>query len=129
MTASKHYLEHHLQLLIDLYQTCLEQPPFNLEEASDTDRDILAGLKTLSEANVVTDDFTQLGQASLTRIIANYPHITPYINRDLLWFFGGDCLHFMGDDELALYQQIDELMHEQAALTYIEAKASIFQLH
>jgi hypothetical protein len=25
-----------------------------------------------------------------------------------LWFFGGDCLHFMPDEEIQLYQQLDE---------------------
>ena len=28
--------------------------------------------------------------------------------RDLLWFFGGDCLHFMPDDEIEMYQALEE---------------------
>ncbi|MFP3526579.1 PA2817 family protein, partial [Pantoea sp. SIMBA_072] len=36
-------------------------------------------------------------------------HLVP---RDLLWFFGGDCLHFMPDSELDLYQQLEELRYE-----------------
>jgi hypothetical protein len=129
MTASNEYFNHHLQLLADLQQTCLAQAPFNQPEASDTDKEIIEGLKTLTTSPAVNDDFQYLGQSILTRIIANYPHITASISRDLLWFFAGDCLHFMGDDEITLYQQIDELLNEQPALDYVDAKARVFQLH
>jgi hypothetical protein len=86
-------------------------------------------LKSLSESTAINDQTQALGQSILTRIIANYPHITPAINRDLFWFYGGDCLHFMGDDEIVLYQQIDELLHEQPGLDYQQAKTRAFQLH
>jgi hypothetical protein len=129
MTSSNEYLSHHLQLLADLYKVCLAQAPFNAADASDTDREIISGLERLSEASAISDEFQQLGQAILTRIIGNYPHITANINRDLLWFFAGDCLHFMGDDEIALYQQIDELLYQQPSMDYQDAKASVFQLH
>ena len=129
MTASNVYFNHHLQLLTDLCQVCLEQAPFNQPQASDTDKEIIEGLKSLSTAPAFNDEFQYLGQSVLTRIIANYPHITASISRDLLWFFAGDCLHFMGDDEITLYQQIDELLNEQPAMDYADAKASVFQLH
>lgn len=129
MTSSNDYLKHHLQLLADLYQTCMEQAPFNQPQASDTDKEIIQGLKTLSSSTAISDAFQHLGQSILTRIIANYPHITAGISRDLLWFFAGDCLHFMGDDEIALYQQIDELLHENPGLQYMDAKTQVFQLH
>ena len=129
MTASNVYFNHHLQLLTDLYQVCLGQTPFNQPQASDTDKEIIEGLKSLSTSQAFSDEFQYLGQSILTRIIANYPHITASISRDLLWFFAGDCLHFMGDDEITLYQQIDELLNEQPALDYVDAKASVFQLH
>ena len=49
----------------------------------------------------------------------------------MFWFFGGECLHYMADEELALYQQLDEKLHENQVepLDYAEVKASIFQLH
>jgi len=34
------------------------------------------------------------------------------VPRDLLWFFGGDCLHFMPDDEIAVFQQLEERRYE-----------------
>lgn len=129
MSPSDQYFNHHLQLLNDLCQVCLAQAPFNQQQASDTDKEIIEGLKTLTTSAVMSDEFQHLGQSILTRIIANYPHITASISRDLLWLFAGDCLHFMGDDEISLYQQIDELLHEQPALDFVDAKASVFQLH
>lgn len=41
-------------------------------------------------------------------MIQRYPQIAHLVPRDLLWFFGGDCLHFMPDVELDLYQQLEE---------------------
>ncbi len=129
MKSFNEYFDHHRQLLLDLYQLCQTQAPFNSEQASETDQEILNGLKSLSEATVNSESFQHLGQAILPRIIANYPHITPAIDRDLLWFFAGDCLHFMADEEIALYQQLDELLHDSHALEFQQAKARVFQLH
>ncbi|MBA6101265.1 PA2817 family protein [Pseudomonas monteilii] len=49
-----------------------------------------------------------LGQDLLCQVIQRYPQIVHLVPRDLLWFFGGDCLHFMPDDELDLYQELEE---------------------
>lgn len=40
-----------------------------------------------------------LGQDILCQVIQRYPQIAHLVPRDLLWFFAGDCLHFMPDDE------------------------------
>ncbi|MFB4402446.1 PA2817 family protein [Pseudomonas inefficax] len=53
-----------------------------------------------------------LGQDLICQVIQRYPQIAHLVPRDLLWFFGGDCLHFMPDEELALYQSLEELRHE-----------------
>ncbi|WP_236185110.1 PA2817 family protein [Pseudomonas juntendi] len=53
-----------------------------------------------------------LGQDLLSQIFQRYPQIGHLVPRDLLWFFGGDCLHFMADEELALYQALEERRHE-----------------
>ena len=44
--------------------------------------------------------------------VDRYPQIAHLVPRDLLWFFGGDCLHFMPDEEIALYQALDERRFE-----------------
>jgi len=38
-----------------------------------------------------------LGQDLICQVIQRYPQIAHLVPRDLLWFFGGDCLHFMPD--------------------------------
>jgi hypothetical protein len=125
------YFEYHHNLLEALYQLCQKQLPFCDERANEVDIEFLETLKAVSEASSPDDTFQQQGQSIICRIVAQYPHITPSVNRDLFWFFGGECLHFMADEELALYQQLDERLHEDGgeSLDYTEVKASIFQLH
>ncbi|WP_263141898.1 PA2817 family protein [Pseudomonas sp. RIT-PI-AD] len=53
-----------------------------------------------------------LGQDLLSQIFHRYPQIAHLVPRDLLWFFGGDCLHYMPDDEIALYQALEERRFE-----------------
>ena len=53
-----------------------------------------------------------LGQDLTCQVIQRYPQIAHLVPRDLLWFFGGDCLHFMPDEELDLYQQLEERRYE-----------------
>lgn len=53
-----------------------------------------------------------LGQDLMSQVILRYPQIAHLVPRDLLWFFGGDCLHFMPDDELDLYQALEERRYE-----------------
>ncbi|ARN76490.1 hypothetical protein BST96_18345 [Oceanicoccus sagamiensis] len=119
-------------MLQALFQHCEQQLPFNDERASEVDTEFLASLKTISEATSPDETFIEQGQSIICRIVSHYQHITPVVNRDLFWFFGGECLHYMADDELALYQQLDEKLHESNggdSLDYAEVKASIFQLH
>jgi hypothetical protein len=53
-----------------------------------------------------------LGQELLCQVIQRYPQIAHLVPRDLLWFFAGDCLHFMPDDEIELYQALEERRYE-----------------
>ena len=53
-----------------------------------------------------------LGQDLMCQVIQRYPQIAHLVPRDLLWFFGGDCLHFMPDDELDLYQALEERRYD-----------------
>lgn len=49
-----------------------------------------------------------LGQDLISQIFHRYPQIAHLVPRDLLWFFGGDCLHFMPDEEIEMYQTLEE---------------------
>ncbi|ROM46076.1 dehydrogenase [Pseudomonas poae] len=53
-----------------------------------------------------------LGQDLMSQVILRYPQIAHLVPRDLLWFFGGDCLHFMPDEELEMYQALEERRYE-----------------
>ena len=53
-----------------------------------------------------------LGQDLMSQVILRYPQIAHLVPRDLRWFFGGDCLHFMPDEELDLYQALEERRYE-----------------
>ena len=62
------------------------------------------------EGDLYTD-----GPALVTRLFTNYPDFAPTFPRELLWFFGGECLHFMPDHEIELHQQLEELRRAAAA--------------
>ncbi|WP_421684308.1 dehydrogenase [Stutzerimonas urumqiensis] len=53
-----------------------------------------------------------LGQDLICQVFHRYPQIAHLVPRDLLWFFGGDCLHYMPDEEIALFQALEERRHE-----------------
>jgi hypothetical protein len=55
------------------------------------------------------------GPALVTRLFTTYPDFAPTFPRELLWFLGGECLHFMPDDEIELHQQLEELRTAAAA--------------
>ncbi|MDE1464585.1 PA2817 family protein [Spartinivicinus poritis] len=50
----------------------------------------------------------QQGQDTVCQLISYWPQLTPIIPRDLLWLLGGECLHFMPEEEISVYQQLEE---------------------
>jgi len=53
-----------------------------------------------------------LGQDILTQVITRYPQIAHLVPRDLLWYFGGACFNFLSDEELDMYEALEERRHE-----------------
>lgn len=105
-----------LQLLKEFINLLVKQPPFNSTEMDSLDQDFLEQLVRLAKAVEAKDtDSHFLGQDIVTRLIRNYAHLAPLLDRELLWFFGGDCLHFMPDEEIAMYQTLDDLSYDAAA--------------
>lgn len=45
------------------------------------------------------------GQALVSRLFTTYPDFAPLFPRELLWFFGGECLHYMPDEEIADFER------------------------
>lgn len=70
-------------------------------------------LRELAEAfnELATDsaDFYTLAPELVARLFDTYPEFAPTFPRELLWFLGGDCLHYMADEEIAQFQQLEEL--------------------
>lgn len=55
-----------------------------------------------------TDAAYEQGQQWLVQIFTHLPQFTPTIERKLLWLFGGECLHFLTDEEIAEFQRQDD---------------------
>ena len=91
-------------------------------------------ISVMSDSSVQqSDSVIHEGQQWLTRFMTHNPELAPAIHRDLLWFFGGDCLHFMPDDEIDKYQQLDEMEEEARtageSFNRAEVRASLFRSH
>lgn len=108
MQDSLSYFQYHRQLLQALYELVVNTAPFDSANGSEDDQQFIAHLKTLCQNDEGAENFLHDGQWLISTIIARYPHITPQVSRDLFWFFGGDCLHYMSDDEISFYQRLDE---------------------
>lgn len=126
------YYNYHLELLAAFNAQIQQLPPFNTEHASEEDQEFLAALAQLHQQPQGID-FLEQGQVLMCRVVGSYPHLMPLLYRDLLWFFGGDCLHFMPDEEIAVFQLLDEqreeAKQEQKAFNYKEARARSKGMH
>ena len=121
------YLQHNLKAL----QTFTEELATRTESLDETDslRELALAFQALARGE---RDLYGDGRALVERLFTTYPDFVPTFPRDLLWFFGGDCLHFMPDEEIELYQQLDE-QREQAAekgeiIDFAAARAKLMKL-
>jgi len=129
--VDKAYFDFHIALLNTFIDQIQQQPPFSLEDCELDDLNFLLELKQLPK--VGGSELLIQGQQLLCRIVAGYPHLMPLVPRDLLWFFGGDCLHYMPDEEISVFQQLDELRQNakelDQAFSYEKARLSTMGLH
>ena len=72
------------------------------------------------------------GATLVSRLFTTYPDFAPTFPRDLLWFLGGECLHYMPDEEISAYQKLDDMRHSAAekgeTLNLRDARASLLSL-
>ena len=72
------------------------------------------------------------GPQLVARLFDTYPEFAPTFPRELLWFLGGDCLHYMADDEIAQHQLLEELRLDAASrgetFSFTEARAKLLNL-
>ncbi|WP_349571820.1 PA2817 family protein [Azotobacter salinestris] len=105
------YLDHNLALLAQLRALLIALG--EAEQVSDESHALFMERfdELLMSLPKIPED-RHLGQDMICQVFHRYPQIAHLVPRDLLWFFGGDCLHFMPDEEIALYQELDERRFE-----------------
>lgn len=122
----------HLNLLKIAYNNLMQQDAFKGEDA-DT-----ANLEYLDQFAALVEDFEQHqpqayddGQELMIRLVRAYPQFVPLVARDLFWLFGGECLHFMSDEEIEQFQQLDEALADAQAqqheIDYLQLRQAIFE--
>jgi len=134
MSIQSDYTAFHLNLLKASFNRLLKQPPFSSKEVVPDDLDFLEQLVLLVKAMEADQaDAIYQGQELICRLVRAYPQHTHLIDRDLLWFFGGDCLHYMPDEEIARFQELEEMRFaaedNNVPFSYENARARVFKLH
>lgn len=88
--------------------------------------------RAFSELSESPGALYEVGPGLVSRLFTTYPEWAPTLPRHALWFLGGDCLHFMADEEIALFQQLEEQRLEAAAAGELfniqEARANLLNL-
>ena len=130
---SNSYVSFHIDLLKQTYNHVIQFMPFASQELGEDEQSFLEQFTALIEAiEQQSEDVLEQGQALLTRWIRNYPELVPIIPRDLLWYFGGDCLHYMPDEEIDKFQLLDEKRYlaefEGKDFEYARERAVILEL-
>lgn len=107
-------IQYIISLLNDLHQRIQEHDPFDREHLAEEEQDFIDKWQALATIETPPPaDFLFDAQELIGRFIRCYPNLVPLMRRELLYFIGGECLHYLGDEELELYQQIDEQLYEQ----------------
>ncbi|MBP8264187.1 MAG: dehydrogenase [Pseudomonas sp.] len=108
------YLDHHLALLAHLRSILAALG--DAEQVPEENHALFLERfdELLTQLPASPDENLYLGQDLICQIIHRYPQIAHLVPRDLLWFFGGDCLHYMPDEELQMFQALDERRYEAA---------------
>jgi hypothetical protein len=123
----KQYLDH-CQQQFSNYSKELNQRTEALAE-DDSLRELALTFSKLARGE---GDLYGEGQSLVARLFTTYPDFAPTFPRELLWFLGGDCLHFMADEEIELHQQLEELREQSASkgeiIDFAAARAKLLKL-
>lgn len=116
MNTKLPYHRYHLALLTSLFDTLRAQTVLMTQVPEESNELFLERFEELiGQLEAGDQDALYSGQEIICQVISRYPQVAHLIPRDLLWYFGGDCLHFMPDEEIAQYQLLDEHMAEATA--------------
>lgn len=125
------YQLHHLNFLKIAYNNFIKHPPFTLEDiTTEEEQFILDFQQLIQDFENGGEHVYEDGEIFMDRAFRMYPQLAHLIARDLLWYFGGNCLHNMPDHEIDKFQQLDELRfaaeEKGENFDYINARASVF---
>ena len=133
MNSRSHYF---LNLVEQLASQCKNGLPGHGGHSEDAISNTIDTVEQLTSRMAQGEDSAAQGQALISQIFAHFPDIAAIMHRDLLWCFGGDCLHFLSDDELARYQQLEERYYEDCGAEdsaetglYGDLRAKVFGMH
>ena len=124
------YHQFHLNLLKLGYNNLIRQLP---DEATEGYIPELEGLLELyrdaiTQFEAQDPQAYQTGQTLMTRLVSMLPQYMPLMARDLLWMFGGDCIHYLSDQEIEQYQRLDEARFEaenQGEYDYLQLRNAL----
>lgn len=106
----------HLNLLKIAYNNLTQQADFKDDQVESVNIEFLNQFASLVEAYEQHQPGAyDKGQDVLVRMVRSYPQYVHLVARDLFWLFGGECLHFMSDEEIGQFQQLDEALSEAEA--------------
>ncbi|MCR9104124.1 MAG: dehydrogenase [Gammaproteobacteria bacterium] len=125
--TDEQYLQHCQALLAD-FVNALQARTSTLPE----DDPLRALVQAFDQLAKDSQDQYIDGPPLVQRLFTTYPEIAPLLPRQLLWFFGGDCLHFMPDEEINRFQALEEARLTAAAqgdvFDIAEARAKLLNL-
>lgn len=127
MNTRNHFILHAFN---ELKTRMLDHSPFDQEALNEEDQDFLDAFDlVLISVEQQKVDYGFQGQDILTRLIRCYPNLVPLIRRELLWFIGGECLHYLGDEEVDLFQELEDRLYTfETENTKFDIDAQIKQL-
>ena len=106
-------LKYHLELLNETLSR-IEKAAAN--ESGVIDADILQQFRdVIDQLTEHRDSAYEAGQDLFSKIGTPQPQLMPAVDRALLWFFGGECMHFLSDEEITRFQHLDEMAAEAEA--------------
>ncbi|WP_372739713.1 PA2817 family protein [Neptunomonas sp.] len=125
---------HHLNFLKIAYNNFIKQAPFTLEEISNEEEQfILDFQKLIKDFEAGSENVYNDGENFIDQAFKMYPRLAHLMARDLLWYFGGKCLHNMPDSEIQKFQTLDELRFEAEEkgeeFDYLNKRAHLFGLN
>ena len=102
-------VEHALSSLRALNGLALRHPMLLPEVRDETGERFLARFERLLEGLIRgSTDYEFDGREVITTVQLHYPELWAALDRRLLWFFGGDCLHFLDDEEIDAFQREED---------------------